>query len=117
MAKNKDGENMLNRIKDFDKLVNYIKKLIDCDKSYEIPDFIIEDLCKSLGFHISIATIENNVEEQNIIYNTNLKCNEKKKKIIHTIYPHRHGNSWSLTGYCHKSEKGEKKQKKEGKQK
>ena len=68
MAKNKDGENMLNRIKDFDKLVNYIKKLIDCDKSYEIPDFIIEDLCKSLGFHISIATIENNVEEQNIIY-------------------------------------------------
>ena len=23
--------------------------------------------------------------EQNIIYNINLKCNEKKKKIIHTI--------------------------------
>lgn len=82
MAKNKDGEIMAKKkLSDFDKAVNYIKKIIKCDNSIKIPNDILEDLRRSLGFNISLATIEQNIKEQHITY---------KEIIVDSVFFHKY---------------------------
>ena len=52
---------------DFQKAINYIKRLIG-NKDMKIPNSILDNLMNILGFNISIATITENVKEQEITY-------------------------------------------------
>lgn len=52
---------------DFQKAINYIKRLIG-NKDMKIPNSILDNLMNILGFNISIATIIENVKEQEITY-------------------------------------------------
>ena len=52
---------------DFQKAINYIKRLIG-NKDMKIPNSILDNLTNILGFNISIATITENVKEQEITY-------------------------------------------------
>ena len=51
------------KLNDKDKLINYIKNLID-NKDIEIPNDTIENLEQSLGFKISKIDIVKNTREQ-----------------------------------------------------
>ena len=68
MAKSKDGEIMAKKLSDFEKVVNYIKRIINIEKSKEIPNEVLDDLRISLGFTISKAEIKEKVKEQEITY-------------------------------------------------
>ena len=52
---------------DFQKAINYIKRLIG-NKDMKIPNSILDNLTNILGFNISIATITENVKEQEVTY-------------------------------------------------